>query len=236
MKGFDCGRFIIIACIAGMAMGKTTVAAQGNVTSGQEAEKFSAKERLAFRTNMVDWVLTTPNIGIQYDVTPWDYNKWTLGANVKWNPGTHQTFEPNADYRMLDVKLEARKYFRQKNGKKRTPKFWRAYYWGLYTGYTDYTVFIKNGYTGKHLGLGATAGWEVQLYKFKNGALDLDMGISAGWIYGKSRKRTGDGNGGYVFTSEKDWHVTPYPVVSDVKVALVYRFKPISEKYNKSKR
>lgn len=236
MKGFDCGKFITALCLAGLTVWGTASAQENSIITRHKVEKFSVKERLAFRTNMVDWVLTTPNIGIQYDVTPWDYNKWTLGANVKWNPGTHQTFTPQTDYSITDVRLEARRYFRQTKVRKRMPKRRKAYYWGMYAGYTDYTVFLKNGYTGKHLSLGGTAGWEMQLYRMKNGALDLDLGVNAGWMYGKYKKRADNVNGGFVFTEEKDWHMTPFPVISEVRVALVYRFKPVNEKYNKSKR
>lgn len=236
MKGFDCGKFITALCLAGLTVWGTASAQENSIITRHKVEKFSVKERLAFRTNMVDWVLTTPNIGIQYDVTPWDYNKWTLGANVKWNPGTHQTFTPQTDYSITDVRLEARRYFRQTKVRKRMPKRRKAYYWGMYAGYTDYTVFLKNGYTGKHLSLGGTAGWEMQLYRMKNGALDLDLGVNAGWMYGKYKKRADNVNGGFVFTEEKDWHITPFPVISEVRVALVYRFKPVNEKYNKSKR
>lgn len=238
MKGLDCGRiFLKTACMAGLILWGTTAAAQNNkIKKEYKAEEFSVKERIAIRTNMVDWVLTTPNIGVQYDVSAWDYNKWTVGANIRWNPGTTQTFTPNMDYRLLDLKLETRKYFRNKRvveGK--TPKFWRAYYWGVYAGYTDYTVFMKKGLDGECAGLGATAGWEVQLHKFKNGAIDLDMGLSAGWIYGRYDKRAEDGNGGYMIKETKDWHITPFPIISEVRIALVYRFKSVSEKYNKSK-
>lgn len=236
MKGFDCGKFITALCLAGLTVWGTASAQENSIITRHKVEKFSVKERLAFRTNMVDWVLTTPNIGIQYDVTPWNYNKWTLGANVKWNPGTHQTFTPQTDYSITDVRLEARRYFRQTKVRKRMPKRRKAYYWGMYAGYTDYTVFLKNGYTGKHLSLGGTAGWEMQLYRMKNGALDLDLGVNAGWMYGKYKKRADNVNGGFVFTEEKDWHITPFPVISEVRVALVYRFKPVNEKYNKSKR
>lgn len=228
---------MIMVCMAGLLMGSRTADAQEyGQRKGYEAEKLSVKERIAFRTNMVDWVLTTPNFGVQYDVTPWDYNKWTIGANVKWNPGAHQTFTPQADYSITDVRLEARRYFRQTKIRKRMPKRRKAFYWGLYAGYTGYTVFLKNGYTGEHLSMGGTAGCEIQLYRMRNGALDLDLGMNAGWMYGKYRKRTGDGNGGFAFTEEKDWHITPFPVISEVRVALVYRFKLVNEKYNKSKR
>lgn len=207
---------------------------------GKEAKvtKLTVKERLAFRANMVGWVLATPSVGVQYDMTPWDYNKWTLGADVKWNPGSNQTFVPGVEYKMLDARIEARKYFREsltiKPGQKRMPKYWRAYYWGVYAGYTDYTLYLREGYTGRHFGIGGTAGWEIPLITFATGGLDLDLGLSAGWIYGESKKRIDDN--GYKFTNVKDRHFTPYPVISEVRVALVYRFNSVKEKYNRSKR
>ena len=76
MKGFDCGKFITALCLAVLTVCGTASAQENSIITKHKVEKFSVKERLAFRTNMVDWVLTTPNIGIQYDVTPWDYNKW----------------------------------------------------------------------------------------------------------------------------------------------------------------
>lgn len=223
--------------ITGLALGGWMCVASSMGAKAQD--RLSAADRVAFRTNMAGWILATPNIGVQYDVTSKPYNKWTLGAEVKWNPGTVQTYTPKYDYSMTDVKIEARRYFREnlelKQGQKRMPKFWRAYYWGLYAEYTDYTIFLKNGYTGEHAGAGFSAGWEIPVVKFAKGALDLDFGLSAGWIYGKSKKRV-EKNGTYVFENEKDWHFTPYPILTDVRVALVYRFKSVKEKYKSSKR
>lgn len=203
-----------------------------------KAVKLSLKERMAFRANILGWVLVTPNIGMQFDLSPWDYNKWAIGADIKWNPGTNQTFNACLEYKMLDAKIEARRYFREsltiKQGQKRMPKYWRAYYWGIYAGYTDYTMYIREGFTGKHFGVGGTAGWEIPVITFATGGLDLDFGLSAGWIYGKSKKR--EHNDGYEFTNIKDWHFTPYPIISEIRLALVYRFKSVKTKYNKSKR
>lgn len=237
MKRPEYRKFIIAACMAGMTMWGTAAAAQtADTWNRHETEKLSVKDRLAFRTNMVDWLLLTPNIGMQFDVTPWDYNKWTLGLNARWNPGTKDMFTTDLEYEMLDLKMEARRYFRQNDGRKKTPKFWRAYYWGVYAGYTDYMLMIKKGYKGKHFSAGATAGWETQLYRFKNGAVDLDLGISAGWMYGKYNKIKGDGKVGITEYDGKDWHLIPFPVISEIRVGLVYRFKPINDKYKKSKR
>lgn len=204
----------------------------------EKTEILSLKERFAFRTNTLYWAVATPNIGIQFDITPYDYNRWTLQTDLKWNPGVNNGKEKALSYKLLDAKLELRKYFRNtsvRKGKNSTPKYWRAYYWGIYAGYTDYEIFLKNGFTGKHFGAGLSAGWEVPVYKFKTGTLDLDLGMSAGWIYGKNKKRIHNGDE-YTFTNVKDMHFTPYPIISEIRVALVYRFKSVKEKYNKTKR
>lgn len=221
-----CGLFITLT---------VNINAQSN---NEKAENLSLKDRFAFRTNIMYWALATPNIGIQFDITPYDYNRWTLQTDLKWNPGVNNGKEKALSYQILDAKLELRKYFRNRTVKQRkssNPKYWKAYYWGIYAGYTDYEIFLKNGFTGEHFGAGLSGGWEVPLYKFNTGALDLDLGMSAGWIYGKSKKRIDNGNE-YIFTKVKDMHFTPYPIISEVRVALVYRFKSVKEKYNKTKR
>lgn len=219
----------------------STVAARFNEVRKarqEKAIKLSLKDRFAFRANMVSWVLATPSVGVQFDLSPWNYNKWTIGADMKWNPGSNQTFNACIEYKMLDAKIEARRYFREsltiKQGQKRMPKYWRAYYWGVYAGYTDYTIYLREGFTGKHIGIGASAGWEIPVVTFATGGLDLDFGLSAGWIYGKSKKRIHDN--GYSFANIKDWHFTPYPIISEIRLALVYRFKSVKTKYNRSKR
>lgn len=115
----------------GMAACLLPAAAQDN-----SPKRISFAERWAFKTNAVDWVLTTPNIGVEFDLSDKVYNKWTLGAQVKWNGGSNQDFDATLDYKMLDGRLELRRYWRTglKGGSdsKRLPKFWRAYYWGIY--------------------------------------------------------------------------------------------------------
>ena len=42
-------------------------------------------------------------------------------------------------------------------------------------------------------------------------------------------------NNAYIPTSDvRNWHVVPFPVVSDLRVAFVFRFKSIKDKYKRS--
>lgn len=43
------------------------------------------KDRWSFRTNAVDWLLTVPNVAVEFDLSNSVYNKWTLGLEGKWN-------------------------------------------------------------------------------------------------------------------------------------------------------
>lgn len=258
MKIFNIGTFLKITACSCILLSAINVNAQSTdggtaVTDSTAADKLAAykkskevkperysfKDMFAFRANMVDWVLMTPSIGIQFDLSPWDYNKATLGANFKYNPGSRQSFTTDFQYKMLDARLEFRKYFREsltiKPGQKRMPKYWRAYYWGIYASYTDYEIYLKNGFSGKHFGLGGTFGWEIPLITMKNGGIDLDLGANIGWIYGESKKRIKEGDT-YKFTNIKENHFTLYPILSEFRLALVYRFKSVKVKYNKSKR
>lgn len=200
-------------------------------------EHVNFRDRWAFKTNALEWILITPNIGVEFDLSNSVYNKWTLSAQVRWNGGSSQTFSPDFDYSIFDGKLEVRRYWRSKQRLKKNnkiPKFWRAYYWGVYAQYTDYTLYFKKGYTGQCYSVGASIGWEVPLYTFRKGALDLDLGLSAGFIYGKYKKREIQ-DGASVFVKERDWHFTPYPLPTEIRVGLVYRFQSIRNKYSKSK-
>ena len=77
-------------------------------------EHVSFKDRWAFKTNALEWILITPNIGVEFDLSNSVYNKWTLSAQVRWNGGSDQTFSPDFDYSIFDGKLELRRYWRSK--------------------------------------------------------------------------------------------------------------------------
>ena len=62
------------------------VSAQEIRYSGEEDLSF--KDRIAIRTNVIGWVLTTPNIAFDYDVVNTPYDKRTIGLSLKCNWNT----------------------------------------------------------------------------------------------------------------------------------------------------
>ena len=73
----------------------------------------SFKDRIAIRTNVVDWVLTTPNVAFDYDVVSTPYKKNSIGVGLKYNWNTSHTYIPKQVYNLFDLRLDYRFYWRQ---------------------------------------------------------------------------------------------------------------------------
>lgn len=216
-----------------------TALAQEQVTNknpqANKQETLSFRDRWAFRTNMVDWVLLTPNIGVEYDLSNSVYGKWTLGAQVAWNGSTETKTGQNIQVKLNDYRVEVKKHKKpgldMKPGQKRLPRFWRTYYWGAYAAYGEYNLLWSKGKKGQYYSAGLTGGWEVPLYGCKRvGEVALDLGISIGMLGTKYDNYRMD-NGQVNVTKSKGWHVLPYPVPTEIKVGLVYRFESLKNKY-----
>lgn len=125
------------------------------------------------------------------------------------------------------------------------PRNWRAYYFGLWAGYDKWNVSLTgNGKRGQGLGLGILGGYTIPLLpqKYpKEGSLDLDLGLAIGVKGVKYDAYT------YVATnpegqryvdnpakSQTSWKVVPYPVIQDIHVSLIWRFRGIKNKVDKS--
>ena len=87
--------------------------------SGQDMDPYldggdlSFKDRIAIRTNVVDWVLTSPNIAFDYDIVSTPYDKRSVGFGLKYNWNTTHTFVPSRVYNLLDARFDYRFYWRQ---------------------------------------------------------------------------------------------------------------------------
>ncbi len=84
-----------------------------NVDHFPEGDDVSFKERIAIRTNVVDWVLTTPNIAFDYDIVNTPYDKQSIGVGLKYNWNTYHTYIPKQVYNLFDLRFDYRFYWRQ---------------------------------------------------------------------------------------------------------------------------
>ena len=84
-----------------------------NMSSYFDREGLSFKDRIAIRTNVVDWVLTSPNIAFDYDIVNTPYNKNSIGLGFKYNWNTYHKYIPKRVYNLFDARLDYRFYWRQ---------------------------------------------------------------------------------------------------------------------------
>ncbi len=209
------------------------------LTPLQAQEKTAHNNRWAWKTNILEWATLIPNAGVEMDVSKSVYNKWTLGLQAAWNGKTNIKPKQKIQLGVCDIRVEGRRYFAPsthvKHSKQRKNRFWGRYYWGLYTGYTDYKTIWEKGATGKAIHAGLTSGWQVQLYQNNSGGgFDLDLGASIGAVY-TQYNRYGWKDGSMLLKEKVDWKWLPYPMLTELRLGIVYRFTSIRYKYNKSK-
>ena len=220
----------------------------GNAEVHKEA-KTAFIDRIAVKTNAFDWMLTIPNIGFEFDLTGSEFNSMTLGLSAKYNWNTSHKYSPPLLFNLTDVRPEFRYYYRTRTPvrgdntgwtlekflkNRKNPKYWRASYVGAYVNYGTYAFkFGKKGMQGDAVGIGASAGYSIPMYEYKSGVVDVELGFSVGF-QACTRDMFIHNPNGYFYTKveegSKGIHVTPYPVVSDVRVAFVWRHKSIKDK------
>lgn len=192
-------------------------------------------DRWTFKTNLLEWCITVPNFSFEYALSSAEHNRSSIGLTAKYNWNSYHKHAPVAVFDMFDIRPEYRYYFRtfkhEDGGKLRSVK-----YLGAYADYGQYSFKVKKGIQGSSVGAGISFGWVLPVYQFKKGALDIDLGFSAGIqtgyydMYGRDLE-----NNCYYKISDgsKKWHVTPFPVVSELRVAIAWHTQSVKDRYIK---
>lgn len=250
--------------------------------------KNSFIKRWSIHTNMVDWLLTLPNIGLEFDLSGNTRTHWSIAVSGRINPKTNHSFSPKFVFNVNSVRGEVRKYWRTgKYGKKvyyhdeyvklvtdrnnpayngdslrgrlynwkhkmrrnvfsgrtiENPRNWRAYYLSAWVAYNQWAINISgSGNQGRGVAAGAGFGYSIPLLpqRFpREGSLDLDLGVSIGWMVAKYDKfKYDEYSGCYVKipeSSHESWSIIPYPIVQDLHIGLVWRFRSIKNKVDLS--
>lgn len=230
-----------------------------------DAASLPFKQRIALKTNTVDWVLMMPNFAIDYDIKNTPYEKVTIGMGVKYNWRSAHNYVPYYVYNILDLRTDLRYYWRQQayrndDGREwqkdwvvsrprfwerwftrlrlfrtvENPREWISFFAGPYLSYTSYNLkFGEVGKQGDALGLGGTFGIALPLYGYRNGnALDIELGASAGWhLTTYDRYITNIESNCYSLVDHTGLRLIPYPLISDLRVALVYRLNSIKNQH-----
>lgn len=231
---------------------------QDEEKEGRTEAALSFIDRWAFKTNAFEWLLTIPNFGVEFDLTNSEYNSWTVGLTTKYNWKSYHNMNPSIVFNLLDVRPEFRYWFRYTQKPKRdpsvkrslgkwfrdeifttarkNPRHWRAQYLGLYVDYANYAFkFGPKGIQGHTLGFGTSAGYSIPMYEYKNGSIDVELGFSVGLQFCTREVFTHNVDGNYYTKlppeeGTKGWHFTPFPVLSELRAAFVWRHKSIKEK------
>ena len=132
---------------------------------------------------------------------------------------------------------DLRQYLRDSAAAKRPIKPWRAYFLGGYADYATYTAkFSPRGIQGSAVGFGVTAGYALPLRSYNKGAVDIEFSVSAGFAVASKDVFSHNADGYYYvrhIAESRGWHVVPYPVISEIKVAFAWRHLSIKDKYLK---
>ena len=203
---FFLSKRIVVCFLISITLTNAYAQTQRGRKDDAKAEEISFKDRWGIKTNAVDWLLTIPNIGVEFDLGNTIRNKRTISANIKWNWNTSQTYTPSLIFNVFDARVEWRQYFRtrQRGGvtkdaglytrlketvfttQRKNPRQERAYYWGVYVNASSYNLKI-----GK-----------------------------------EGNPRIAD--------KCKGGHIVPFPLITDLRVAFVYRFMSVGSKYKAS--
>lgn len=256
-------KFLLAACLGFLAFPQEADAQKVRdlTPPGQTLGRdYTLAERFSYRTNALEWLLTIPNIGMEFDLFKSQYNRQTIGLTAKYNWNTYHKYAPATVFNMMDIRPEYRYYFRNvqrtkkaSDGKKqkfgdwfmdnvwtlerKNPKEWRAYYIGAYVDYGSYAFkFGKTGIQGQTVGFGGTWGYDVPRYQYEKCSIDVEFGFSLGLQVTQYNAFTHNPDG-YFYEplpeKSRNWHLTPFPVISELKVAFVLRPVSIQNKYVK---
>lgn len=200
-------------------------------------------ERFSFRTNALDWLATIPNATVGFDLLPGEYNNMSLLAGIKWNWNTFHKIPDYYVFNVFDVRAEYRYHFRHTQApagqkpkffskERRNPRTWLARYLG---GYVNYGTFsFKPGATGRQgwqVGLGVSAGVEFPLYQYKSGAIDMDLGASAGVTVSRFNLYSlNEGHSAFVMGESR---FMVLPTIAELRAVISWRKTSVKSKYLK---
>ena len=216
----------------------TKAKAKAKTAAAKVSDKITGLDRWSFRANALELLCTVPNFNVEFDVSSSPYNRWSLGLTAKYNWDTWHSVPPTLVFNMFEIRPEFRKWFRMKpkegNDK---PTRERAFFLGGYASGGTYSIKPgKYGIQGPLFGAGALFGYDFPLYTYRHFAIDFELGVAAGLAVtsydGYTMNRS---NTDYIEApgKSKNWHLCPFPVLSEVKACFVFRTLSIKDKYKK---
>lgn len=72
----------------------------------------SIGKRFSFHTNVIDWAIAMPNIGVEFDLSGRETSRYSLGIHAKYRPTLFNKVAPRFVFNTFQLKVEFRKYWR----------------------------------------------------------------------------------------------------------------------------
>ena len=219
-------------------------------------DTLSLSERISIHTNVVDWGLMVPNIGLEFDVKQTNWNRWAVGFSLRTRWQTNSTFKQRYFYSLTEGRVYWRNYWRARQinprryvephtglidkafscRRTRVKHPTTTWYRGLYASASKYSYKMsKYGHQGIAVSGGVTYGCIKPLFQFASGnSIDLEMGVDVGLVLARDEKFALDEDDKcYTRASYRKVKMVPFPVPTEARLGLVYRLGdyPITKKY-----
>lgn len=156
--------------------------------TSHKVDTLSTRQRIALRTNAFEWLCLTPNIGVEYDLTKFNYGRWALTFDARCNWNASHTYKPGLVYNLSGARIGVKYYYRMhKTGKgdsypQQPTNFFKklisnitpdpkhptvAFYRGAYIAYNKYSIMLgSEGKQGSAITAGFTWGFTKPLYSW----------------------------------------------------------------------
>lgn len=117
--------------------------------TGHKVDTLSFRDRISIRTNGIDWLCLTPNIGIEYDIQKHNWGHWAITLDVRGNWETNTSFKSGTVYNISGARLGLKYYYRfrktgtlyknygQEDGKNNEKALFRGQYPQIQDGFLD---------------------------------------------------------------------------------------------------
>lgn len=69
-------------------------------------------KRFSFHTNMIDWAIAMPNVGVELDMSGKPTNRYSIGIHLKYRPSLYNKVTPRFVFNTIQVRGEFRRYWR----------------------------------------------------------------------------------------------------------------------------
>ena len=73
-------------------------------------------KRLSIMTNAVDWIVATPNLGVEFDLVGNEKTRFSILMNGKYNWNTHHSIQPRIVYNVAAGSVAYGRFYQRSHG------------------------------------------------------------------------------------------------------------------------